>query len=63
VDWILGLHPGKDEALRRLQQQGHRMDIFCYWLSAEGHGGPTVSPTIMRRLGKLGIELGFDVYG
>ena len=42
---------------------GYRMDIFCYWLSAGGHGGPTLSPAIMRRLGELGLEIGFDIYG
>ena len=63
VAWILDRLAGKDEILRSLQAEGCRMDIFCYWLSADGHGGPTLSPAIMRRLGELEIELGFDIYG
>jgi hypothetical protein len=64
VDWILGVLAGKEEALRRLQQEeGTWMDIFCYWLSAEGHGGPSLSPAIMRRLGQLELAIGFDIYG
>ncbi len=39
------------------------MDIFCYWLSQSGHGGPIVSPAQMGRLAALNIELGFDIYG
>ncbi len=63
VDWILNRLVGTDEALRRLQAEGHRTDIFCYWLSADGHGGPMLSPEIMRRLGELELEIGFDIYG
>jgi hypothetical protein len=39
------------------------MDVFCCWLSAEGHGGPMLSPEIMKGFGGLGLEVGFDVYG
>lgn len=63
VDWILVRLDGKDDALRSLRAEGHRMDVFCYWLSASGHGGPMLSPAIMRRLGQLEIEIGFDIYG
>ena len=38
------------------------MDIFCYWLSASGQGGPTLSPDLMRRLAEAELEIGFDVY-
>jgi hypothetical protein len=63
VDWVLDKLLGKDEVLTRLQEDGYRMDIFCYWLSASGHGGPILSPAIMRRLGELELEIGFDIYG
>jgi hypothetical protein len=39
------------------------MDVFCFWLSAQGQGGPILSPEIMKRFGELGLEVGFDVYG
>ncbi len=63
VDWILDRLAEKDEILARLQEEGNRMDIFCYVLSVTGHGGPTLSPAIMRRLGELELEIGFDIYG
>ena len=63
VAWILDRFAGKDQILRSLQAEGYRMDIFCYWLSADGHGGPILSPEIMRRLGELELEVGFDIYG
>jgi len=64
LDWILKRLVGKDETLRHLQEEGHRTEVFCYWLfSAAGNGGPTLSPAIMRRLGELGLEIGFDIYG
>ncbi len=63
LDWILDKLAGRDGAVRSLQDSGHRMDVFCYWHSAWGHGGPLLSPALMRRFGELGIEVGFDVYG
>ena len=62
VDWILERLTGKDELLKNLQAEGNWMDIFCLWLSTEGHGGPTLSPSIMRRLAELELEIGFDLY-
>jgi hypothetical protein len=38
------------------------MDIACLWDSHAGHGGPTLSPDLLRRLADLGIELWFDIY-
>jgi hypothetical protein len=37
-------------------------DIFCYWLSATGHGGPVVSPDVLGRLAGYRLLLGFDIY-
>ena len=62
VDWILNRLEGKDDALMRLQSEGHHMDISCFWVSASGHGGPMLSPAIMRRLGELEIGIGFNIY-
>lgn len=38
------------------------MDISVYWDSEAGHGGPTLPPALLQRLGNLGIELWFDIY-
>ncbi|HEX5656489.1 MAG TPA: DUF4279 domain-containing protein [Polyangiales bacterium] len=37
-------------------------DISCLWISAVGHGGPTLSPKQMQRMARLGLECWFDVY-
>lgn len=63
LGWLSVKLAGRDDALRSLRASGHRMDVFCYWLSAEGHGGPMLSPAIMRRFGELDLGIGFDFYG
>lgn len=63
IDWLLDRMEPRAEAIRSLQAMGCRMEISCYWLSQNGHGGPTLPPTQMRRLADLGIELWFDFYG
>jgi hypothetical protein len=39
-----------------------RADIFCYWSSANGHGGPQFSPELMGRLAEARLPLGLDIY-
>ena len=62
LDWLLSLLVSRVDALRTLQADGCRMDVFCFWVSASGHGGPSVRPTQMGELARLGLELLFDVY-
>ena len=62
IDWILAELVGREAALARLRAHGHRTEISCYWTSAEGHGGPTLSHPVMKRLGELEIEIWFDFY-
>lgn len=40
-----------------------RADLFCYWLSRSGHGGPLFSPEVLSRIAALDLVLGIDVYG
>lgn len=62
VVWILDqLEPNKD-ALFRLQDSGYETNIFCYWISANGHGGPDLDRDFMERLVSLRLDLGFDIY-
>jgi Domain of unknown function (DUF4279) len=60
--WLLLLLVPRSEQLHQLQNAGCRMDISCYWLSAVGHGGPTLSPEIMGELSKMRLEIWFDCY-
>ena len=62
IDWILDRVAPSAQGLGGLQQQGARADIFCYWLSRNGHGGPTLSPRQTSALGMLQLDCGFDVY-
>jgi len=39
-----------------------RADVFCYWMSATGHGGPELSPEVLGRLAKYRLTLGLDIY-
>jgi hypothetical protein len=59
---ILDQLADKVEILHRLQDEGCSMDIFCYWVSASGQGGPTLSPELMTRLAEAELEVGFDIY-
>lgn len=62
LDWLLDQLVPRRDVIRALIARGASADISCYWLSANGHGGPTISPSQSRRLGELGIDLWFDFY-
>ncbi len=62
IDWILSQVAGKEDQILELQDEGYETDIFCYWRSASGHGGPELDPELMHRLVSLRLLVGFDVY-
>lgn len=62
IDWILDKIEPVIEEVRALQKEGATIDIMCFWGSAAGNGGPTISPGQMRRLVKLDLEVWWDVY-
>lgn len=62
LDWLMEQLSGKQEVIRELQKAGARLDISCFWASACGHGGPMLDPRILKRLARLNIGLGFDIY-
>lgn len=62
VVWLLDQLAGREDQLLQLQDEGYRTDIFCYWRSAHGHGGPELDPELMQRLVSLRLSIGFDVY-
>ncbi len=62
IDWILDQVESCAEELENIRKSGGRADISCSWLSASGHGGPTVSPHQSNRLAALGLDCWFDVY-
>ncbi|MHB8859931.1 MAG: DUF4279 domain-containing protein [Thermoleophilia bacterium] len=62
IDWLLDQLEERSEAIHYLFSEGCKIDFFCFWESAHGHGGPTISPNQSTRLGKMNIDLMFDVY-
>jgi hypothetical protein len=62
LDWLLSRLTPQAEALLDLQSEQCKMDVSCFWVSATGHGGPSVRPDQMGALARLNLELWFDVY-
>lgn len=62
IDWLLDQLEPAANALSELRASGAEVDISCYWLSASGHGGPSVSPRQTKRLSALDLDCWFDVY-
>jgi Domain of unknown function (DUF4279) len=62
IVWILDQINDRQAFLKDLQDQGYEMDIFCFWVSAHGHGGPELSHEIMQRLSSMRLKVGFDIY-
>jgi len=63
VDWLLQrIFDRRTELLALQNQPGVWMDVFCYWRSKDGHGGPSLSPKQMKALAELNLTIGFDCY-
>jgi hypothetical protein len=62
LDEVLVLLADKGVPLAELRAMGAQIDVTCYWRSAQGHGGPTLSPKQSSMLGRLGLDLWFDLY-
>ena len=61
IDKILSALEGKEEVVASMQRQGCKLDITSYWVST-GQGGPWLMPQQMLKLGRLGIEVWWDIY-
>lgn len=60
--WLLAHLDDRHPALDHLRERGWQTDVSVYWLSRHGHGGPSLWPEQSAALGKLGLEIWFDVY-
>jgi len=49
-------------AMRDHVPAGARFEVFCYWASSSGHGGPTLSSAIMGEMADRGLDLCLDLY-
>jgi hypothetical protein len=59
--WLLASVGSRGAEMRRLREQGYRVEIHCLWVSKGGYGGPELSPEIMGGLTDLGLDIYFDV--
>jgi len=62
IDWIIERIKTRKTAIRKLQADGVKMWIVCFWEHAGFDGGPTISPPQMTELSKLNIEVWWDIY-
>lgn len=61
ITWILDQLKERHAAIQELLRSGAELDVNCYYVSA-GQGGPTMSAEQMSALGKLGLDLCWDIY-
>jgi hypothetical protein len=59
VSFLLELLPSNPRSVVPAEA---RFEIVCLWRSATGHGGPSLSASIMARLAEKGLDLDFDFY-
>ena len=63
LDWLLDQLLPVSGVLHPLIESGDvSADVVCYWVSASGHGGPTLSVVQLEKMCKLGVGCWFDVY-
>ena len=61
IDLILAALDGKLDRVKKLHRKNSKIDIISYYQSV-GQGGPWLMPQQMIKLGKLGINVWWDVY-
>jgi hypothetical protein len=62
LDYILKKISKRHKEIRGLVKNGAKVDITCFWISRQGHGGPTLSTKQMKLLTTLEIDISFDIY-
>lgn len=62
LDYLIDRLSDSKAALELLTAQGWTGRIFVFWVSASGHGGPSIGVHQMTALAALGLELDFDIY-
>ena len=62
LDWLLDLVESNSGAFTSLLSRGISADIYSYWVSAHGQGGPILSPPQLARLARYGLECSYDIY-
>jgi hypothetical protein len=61
IDWLVSKIGDKLIELNELKSKNAEIDISCLWISC-GQGGPVLSPPQMKELGRLNLDVWWDVY-
>jgi len=61
IDWLLD-RVDTTELGALHHERDAQSDVFCYWESTSGHGGPSLNPGQMIRLADLGLSINIDTY-
>jgi Domain of unknown function (DUF4279) len=59
--WLLVSIGSRGFELKKLREQGFRVNVYCYWMASRGYGGPDLPLDIIRGLADLGVDLYFDL--
>jgi hypothetical protein len=51
-----------DEHLQKLKESGCELRFNCFWESASGNGGPILDHEIIKEIGKLPVDIDFDIW-
>jgi hypothetical protein len=62
IAWLLDRIEPVRENFSALRTDAVHADVFCFWESSTGNGGPRFPPHLLRRLADLSLELGLDIY-
>ena len=62
LEWLFTQLVPRRAAIDSLRKRGAEADIFCYWVSRDGHGGPALSPAQAAQLVELNLEISYDFY-
>lgn len=63
ISWVLTqIEPIRPTFLRLVRRLEASADMFCFWESKTGQGGPDFTPNVLSRLARLKLPLALDIY-
>ncbi len=62
IDYLLERFKGREDNFRFLHKNSYKIQMNCFWESTSGNGGPLLDYKTMSTLGKLFIDVHFDVW-
>jgi Domain of unknown function (DUF4279) len=62
VDWLLERLYAAESGFEKVRSNGVSGDIFVFWCSAHGQGGPIISVPQLKGLARFELDCVFDLY-